>query len=57
MTAMAYRQVFPLLDSYEDFPLEPEPPAPVVVSKDTNVQTLEPRSTAVQSTDGPGEET
>ena len=49
MTAVAYRQVFPIIDPYEDYEMDPEPPAPIVVSKDTGVQSREPRSSGVQA--------
>jgi hypothetical protein len=48
MTAVAYRQVFPAADPFADYEPDPELPAPVVVSKDTGVQSLEPRSTGVK---------
>lgn len=49
MTAMAYRQVFPVYDPFAEFGPDPEPPVPLLASsKDTNVQAKEPRSTGVK---------
>lgn len=44
MTAVAFRQVFPAIDPFEDHPIDPEPPAPRVLDHDTGVQSHEPRS-------------
>ena len=48
MTAVAYRQVFPHLNPYADTPIEPAPPAPMLVEPSTNVQSSEPRPASYQ---------
>lgn len=48
MTAVAYRQVFPVIDPYADMPLDPEPPAPVVTPQEGHIQSHEPKSSALQ---------
>ena len=50
MITIAYQQVFPPIDPYADMPLEPEPPAPLVLEEATAVQVKAPRVTSVQDT-------
>ncbi len=50
MITIAYQQVFPPLDPYENMPLEPEPPAPVLLADSTAVKSKEPHVTSVQET-------
>jgi hypothetical protein len=52
-TAIAYRQVFPVMDPFADMAADiredgEPPPAPVVDADDTGIQSREPRPTGVQ---------
>jgi hypothetical protein len=56
MTAMAYRQVFPVYDRFAEFGPDPEPPMPMIAyTKDTGVQSKEPRPTGVKEKTPEGE--
>jgi hypothetical protein len=56
MTAMAYRQVFPVYDRFAEFGPDPEQPVPMIgYSKDTSVQSKEPRPTGVKEKTSEGE--
>ena len=53
MTMIAYRQVFPMMDPFAEMARDMAedtdlPPAPIVVSEDTGIQSREPRPTGVQ---------